>query len=280
MLSAEEIITGNVELASPPEIFLKISTSMDDPSKNAKDFASIINNDAGLAARLLRLVNSAFFSFSANITSISHAVSIIGTKELRNLVLATVVIERFSNLPNGLISMKEFWSLSVKSALFSRSIGQNHNKNPEMEDLFICGLLHGIGKIIIYSKIPELARSAILLSESSSIPEDQAQRETFGFDYAETGAALAKQWQLPEIIRSTLSYQLNPEDGQPYSTESGIVNIARRLSSIDLTDEALVEEEFGPKDSVWELIGLNKTILSIVIPEVEASFSETRQTFF
>lgn len=253
---------------------------MDDPSKNSKDFASIINHDAGLAARILRLVNSAFFSFSKNITSISHAVSIIGTKELRNLVLATIVIERFSNLPNGLISMKDFWSISLKSALFSRAIGENHNKSDEMDDLFICGLLHGIGKIIIYSKIPELARSAALLSESSSIPEDQAQREMFGFDYGEIGAILAKQWQLPDIIKSTLSDQLNPEQGQPYSTESGIINIARRLSSINPINETLIEAEFGLEDSVWKLIGLNQSILLVVIPEVEDSFAETSQMFF
>lgn len=280
MLTPEEIITGNTELASPPDIYQKITSTLDDPTKGAIDLAKIIDLDAGLATRILRLVNSAFYSFSANITSISHAVSIIGATELRNLVLTTVVVERFSQLPNGLISMDKFWSISVKCALYSRSLGQHHKSYAGMDSLFICGLLHRIGLIIIYSKLPELARSAILLSDEQSLSETEAQDELLGFNYADVGAALAKQWQLPEVIQVTLQNHLNPESNQPHSVESGIICLARELSEIDTSDQEAISKLLEPNHPLWEIAELKSELLEIVLPEVDELFSETYRMIY
>ncbi|RLA19059.1 MAG: hypothetical protein DRQ61_04100 [Gammaproteobacteria bacterium] len=280
MLTPKEIITGSTELASPPDIYLKITATLDDSSKNAHDLAEIIDLDAGLATRILRLVNSAFYSFSANITSVSHAVSIIGARELRNLVLTTVVVDRFSKLPNGLITMDDFWSLSIKCALFSRSLGQHHINRAEMDALFICGLLHKIGLIIIYSKLPELARSAIILSDEQSISEAQAQDEVLGFNYADVGATLAEQWQLPDVIQMTLRNHLNPELGQPHSVESGIVCLARRLSEIDTSDKEAFSGFLASSNALWQLVELKSELLGIVLPEVDELFSETYRMIY
>lgn len=277
MLTPQEFITGNTELASPPDIYQKVSRTLDDPTKNAQDIAKIIDLDAGLSARILKIVNSAFYSFSATITSISHAVSIIGATELRSLVLTTVVIDRFSSLPNGLISMDDFWSLSVKCALFSRALGQHHKNHSEMDALFICGLLHKIGLIIIYNKLPELARSATLHAEEQEISEAQAQKELLGFNYADIGAALAKQWQLPEVIEVTLQNQLNPVPEQPHAVETGIICLARKLSEISTSDETALSELLDSSDGLWSQIALQKELLEVVLPEVDELFSETYQ---
>jgi HD-like signal output (HDOD) protein len=280
MLTPEEIITGNTELASPPDIYQKITSTLDDPTKGALDLAKIIDLDAGLATRILRLVNSAFYSFSANITSISHAVSIIGATELRSLVLTTVVVERFSQLPNGLIPMNKFWEISVKCALYSRSLGQHHKNYAGMDSLFICGLLHRIGLIIIYSKLPELARSAILLSDEELLSEAEAQDELLGFNYADVGATLAKQWELPQVIQVTLQNHLNPEPNQPYSVESGVICLARELSEIDTSDQEAVSKLLEPNNPLWEITGLKSELLGIVLPEVDELFSETYRMIY
>ncbi len=280
MLTPEEIITGNTELASPPDIYQKITSTLDDPTKGALDLAKIIDLDAGLATRILRLVNSAFYSFSANITSISHAVSIIGATELRNLVLTTVVIERFSNLPNGLVSMDEFWSISVKCALYSRSLGQHHKNCAKMDSLFICGLLHRIGLIIIYSKLPELARSAILLSDEQAISEAEAQEELLGFNYADVGGALARQWQLPDVIQATLKNHLNPKTDQPHAIESGIISLSLSLSEFDTSDQEALSRFSEPDNLLWQLTGLKSEVLDVVLPEVDELFSETYRMIY
>jgi HD-like signal output (HDOD) protein len=277
MLTAQEIITNNTELASPPDIYLKITETLDAPSKNAQDLAEIINLDPGLATRVLRIVNSALYSFSANITSISHAVSIIGAKELKNVVLTTIIVDRFSQSSNDLISTDQFWSLSVKAALFSKALGKHHKEHSKMDALFICGLLHKVGLFIIYNKLPEQAHAATLLSQTRSISEAEAQNQLLGFNYADVGSALAKQWKLPEVIQVTLQNQLNPKSGCPYAVETAVLSLARSLSEMKSDDETALSDLLELTCSLWEGVGLDKEILKEVIPEVNDQFSETYQ---
>ena len=280
MLTAQQLIIGDTKIASAPDVYQKITKTIADPTKNGEDLAVIINLDAGLATRILSLVNSAFYSFATTITSVSHAISILGTKEINNLVLTTVVIERFSKNPNHFIPMSEFWSLSVKCALFSRALAKQHKKPSKLSALYICGLLHRIGLIIIYSKLPELAQSAILRSKNKGVSEVGAQKEILGFSYADVGGALALQWKLPEVIQVTLQNHLNPELLTSNAVESSIVCLARQLSEIDTSDKAQLAEFKAANKSLWVLAELDATCLEEVLEEVDESYLETYRMIY
>ncbi|NOY63354.1 MAG: HDOD domain-containing protein, partial [Gammaproteobacteria bacterium] len=120
--------------------------------------------------------NSPFYGFPSQINTISRAITIIGTRELRDLVLATLVVRTFNGLDNELISMEQFWRHSVTCAVVARVLaGHLHESNTER--FFVVGLLHDIGSLIIYRKIPELAREALLRSEHGDIALYQAERD-------------------------------------------------------------------------------------------------------
>ena len=138
-LTVESLLSENVELASPPEIFLKVSEIIDDPTKNAKDVGVVLENDPGLAARVLKIVNSAFYGFPSQITSISHAVAIVGEQDIRSLVLATLVVDRFSAYPNKIMPMREFWRTSVHNALIAKILVNFHQKSRQLGSVFACG---------------------------------------------------------------------------------------------------------------------------------------------
>jgi len=225
-LSITDLLQGDLQLASPPCLYFELKNTIENPSKSLVDAGKIIEKDPGLSARLLKIVNSAFYGFPAQIATISHAITIIGVQELENLVLGTLVIDKFSSLPNGLISMQEFWGNSLRCALIAKEISTYQQDLTESETLFICGLLHEIGLLVFYRRIPALAREVGLLIESTETEEIQAEQKLIGFDHYQTGAELARLWKLPEVIASTIRYHQAPSEAAAYARQARIIKQA------------------------------------------------------
>ena len=98
-LTVDDLLRGDLELASPPNIYLALKKIIDDPNASLADAAKVIETDAGLSMKLLKIVNSVFYGFPAQITSVAKAMNMVGTREIQNLVFSTVIVERFSKLP-------------------------------------------------------------------------------------------------------------------------------------------------------------------------------------
>lgn len=108
-LTIADLLTGDVHLASPPNLYFELCRAADDPAATSENLAGIIGNDPNLCGRLLKIVNSAYFGLPGQIRTISRAITIIGIDELRTLVLGTLIIDKFSALPGGLPSMHAYW---------------------------------------------------------------------------------------------------------------------------------------------------------------------------
>ena len=276
----ETLLSENVELASPPEVFLKVSEIIDDPTKNAKDVGVIIENDPGLTARLLKIVNSAFFGFSSKITSLPHAITIVGAQEIRDLVLATLVVSRFSSHPNNLISMRDFWKSSVYIALLAKIMANLHPKSRQLGAVFTCGLLHNIGRLITYNRIPDLAKAALIAAESNRISEDEAERQIIGFDHYQVGAQLASIWLLPQVIIDSLTFHQEPGRSSHHTTETAIVAVCHHIVSMDALTLENAEQAISQYAAVWELTTLDISILETVVDETNIQFNEAFKLIF
>ena len=121
-LTIPDLFKGDLKLASTPNLYFKLQETIDDPTKSLVDAAYIIEKDASLSIKLLKIVNSAFFGFPSKISSIDRAIGLIGVKELQSIVLSTAVIENFSGFPSELISMHDFWARNLRSALIAKGI--------------------------------------------------------------------------------------------------------------------------------------------------------------
>jgi len=279
-LGIETLLTGDVKLASPPEIYLKINEILDDPAKTPRDAEQVIQYDPGLSARLLRLVNSAFYGFPRQITSISRAITILGIRELRDLVLATVVMERFGHLPNTLMTLREFWRLSVRLALLAKVMKKHVAQSGRMESVFLCGLLHEIGRLVIYARIPELARAAMLLSEQKSVEETDAERAVYGFDHYQLAAELARRWNLPPVIVTTLYCHGHPEDAESFDLETALVSLACRLSLDEVRTPQQLEAVLPGLRKFMEPLRLDSGRLPRIVAEADENFETVFRAFF
>lgn len=222
-ISVRPILTGNIQLASPPELFLRLNEVLENPEADLRDACTLIENDPGLSARVLRIVNSPFYGVPGKVTSLHRALNIVGLREIQLLVLTTLVIDRFSSFTNGLMTMKEFWAMSVRCALTVKLLAGYRRYAQCPQTLFLCGLLHEIGRLVVYHRLPELARAAALLAQSEKISYQEGERRVFGFDHYKVGAELARLWRLPEVIAATIEHHDTPKNAKGFSSEATLV---------------------------------------------------------
>jgi HD-like signal output (HDOD) protein len=215
------------ELISLPEFYLKISQLIDDPASDVDDFARVIRLDPNLSTKLLRVVNSAYFGFSGEISSITRAVSMLGIQQLYIMALSISAVTAVSTLdfPQDIIHLKTFWRKSLLTGVVSRQLAQRLKLRP-VERFFLLGLLLEIGHLVLYANFPDMARSSIRLADETGMSIDQAEQRVIGCHYGDIGATLLHHWQLPADMQELLSLQPTPGHSTENTKELSILHIA------------------------------------------------------
>ena len=263
----EDLVKGVIKLISLPEIFIRVNQVLEDPNHNAKQLGDVIGHDPSLTARILRIVNSAYYSLVVKVELVSRAISVIGEDDLRNLVLATSAIDTFKRIPNQLVDIDIFWRHSVHTGIISRLLSR-HCNILHGERLFVAGMLHDIGKLVLYFKEPELSQEVLLKAGEDDGILFHAEKEIIGFTHADVGAALIDAWQLADTLKDVVNYHHQPLQAKNYPVETAIVHIANcivnALGPDTVVDEHLLDDYPAFERETLKVTGLDLRIL----PEV------------
>ena len=272
-MTPQELVSGVIRLVSLPEVCIRVNEMMDDPVVNATDIGKVIAQDTSLTARLLKIVNSAFYGFQARIDTVSRAVTVIGLRELRGLVLAASAVESFSKLPNDVLNLVNFWRHSVYCGVVAQLLAQKCNVL-HSERLFIAGLLHDIGKLVITNKLVKESREVLVRVEKKKIFDFDAEQAILGFDHAEVGGELLKEWNMPESLCNAVKYHHRPQAAMDATIEVCIVHIANILT---IKAEHGVNENAAipPIEAIaYEMTGLTEADFEAVFARAGTVFSE------
>jgi len=158
---AQALVDSVKDLGTLPEVYSKANELINDPSSSAQDLAKVIVNDQVLTSRLLRLVNSALYGFPQHIDSVSRAITIVGFRQTRDLVMGVSIIGKFSKSTSGLMDMKSFWHHSLATAAAAKILAEA-KRHRSVEVLFSAGLMHDIGHCTRWSVVS----SALLMRKS------------------------------------------------------------------------------------------------------------------
>ncbi|MFT4579444.1 MAG: HD-like signal output (HDOD) protein [Nitrospinales bacterium] len=280
-MNINELIQSETQIPSLPEMFYQFKQAIDDPESSFDEICEIVGNDPGLTARILRIVNSAFFGFSQQVETISHAIGTIGREQLNDLVLSTVVIDQFKNIPPTSLNMETFWKHSIACGLSARNLAFLKGED-NSERFFVAGLLHDIGRLVICIKLPSKVLEVSQRSKSKGETLHKAEFETMGFNHALVGSLLLKAWKLPKPLVEAVGFHHNPAKATEFSLEASMIHVADIITNtldlgfqdeensiIPTMDEFASERIQVPKDSSFPNIK----------KQVQKEFEQTVQIF-
>ncbi len=275
--TAEELVQGVVHLISLPEIYLRANQVLDDPEHTAGQLGDVISHDPALTARILRIVNSVYYALAVKVDLVSRAISVVGENDLRNLILATSAVKTFARIPNQLLEVKLFWRHSVYTGIISRLLSR-HCHLLHGERLFIVGMLHDIGKLLLYYKEPELSQKVLLEAAENNGVLYLAEKKIIGFSHADVGGALIDSWKLDDILKDAVRFHHTPLKAKKYPVETAIVHIAdsivNAISPGVTVDEHMLDEIPSFEPETLAVTGLDLTLLPDIIDKAGSQVVE------
>jgi HD-like signal output (HDOD) protein len=200
------------DIPSLPQFVIETLKKLDDPKSSASDVGEILRKDESLVLRILRLANSAYYGLSRKITVVPEAISYLGFKTVKSIVLAASVYKFMDSSFTGYsLDRGEMWRHSQGVAATSRYLCEKVRAG-DPEEAYIGGLMHDIGKIVLNDYV-RFGYSIILrLVEEDGIPFCDAERQVLGFDHAQVGGLVMEQWNLPDVYSYVTIYHHTPEE--------------------------------------------------------------------
>lgn len=244
------------KLVSLPEIYYRLEQAIVDPGSTTDSIAQLLRSDPDLCARMLRMANSAFYSFPTTIETIERAVSTIGLRQIRELVLVTAVIKAFAGIPSEKADMASFWEHSVAVGILAREIGQAGGI-PGAQSFYIPGLLHDLGRLVMYLKLPGLMNDLLAQRESSGRVMHELEREMLSYSHADIGGCLLALWKLPPSIYEPVKTHHNPAEGGEFLLSACAIHIADAWVNSNQTGSSGERFELDISNEALALLGVD-----------------------
>lgn len=227
MSSPKEIISNITELPTLPDVVAKVNELVNSSNASAGDINDVISRDIALSSKILKMVNSSFYGFPRRITSITHAVVILGFNTVRNLALSAFVFGTFKENKKIDFDYKKFWVHSISTGIVANNIAQMTGlSQSEKEDAFMAGLLHDVGKIVMCEFVSDKASKIVDIVKEKDCLFCEAEKEVVDFDHANLGGALLESWNLPISIVSFVNNHHSPAEVEENSKMCSIIHLA------------------------------------------------------
>lgn len=198
-----ELVNGVKDIQAMPSVIVKALNVMKKPTASMKELGDIVMFDQSLTIKILALVNSAYYGFSQQISSINIALSLLGMVKVKNIIVAVAMKPMMSNQGD-----KELWKHSMRVAAGCEYLA-NLTKVMDSDEAFIAGFVHDVGKMVLQMTNEKLY-SKVLNSVEMGTDILDAERKYFDSDHVKTGSLLAKRWQLPILLANIISYHHAP----------------------------------------------------------------------
>lgn len=254
-------------LPTLPNLLQKFTEMIKNPKTSMAAFGKELSKDQVLTSKILKLINSAFYGFPGRISTVTHALVLLGYDALKGLIVTSNI---FEHLPEEAYSL---WRHSIAVSLMSRAIVKELSL-ADVEEFVVAGLLHDIGKVVLRLEAPKEYKMVAQHAENSKQPIWKSEREILGFDHADIGLWLCEKWTLPQKLTIPIGYHHLPATAKEYSLRVAVVAVAdmlvRGMGSgaendlpLEIPDPVLEEQVSLTKEQIMKLI-------TKIEPEVES----------
>lgn len=203
----ERIVSRIDTLPSLPEIYMEVRKKVADPESSTEDIGMCIEKDVAMSAKIMQLVNSAFFGHFKNVNTPSRAVSVLGLETINTLILSLHIFKQYEKMDNLAISMQSLWKHSLLTAKAAKAIAVSESENKTIhEEAFMAGMLHDIGKLVLAAGLPEKYKEIVQLCKDEKISCYESETRIFGVGHAEVGGYLLGLWGIPGPVMESITY--------------------------------------------------------------------------
>ena len=272
-----ETVSNISTIPTLPTVLERITTLLKNPQTSAEEVGRAITKDQALASKVLKLVNSAFYGFPGRISTITHAVVILGFSTIKNIVLTASIFETFKKGRENFagFDMEKFWIYSIACGAAAQTLAK-HIGNQDREECFIAGLIHDIGKIILCQYLPKEFNEITRNVREKNILIFDSERELYNTTHQEIGGIIAKNWNLPANLQQAVCHHHNPTKNQNHFITISIVHCA------DILVRALDFGNGGDNkipslaEHVWKTLKLNEKNLLPILEEISEEVKKAK----
>ena len=254
-------------LPTLPSALQEMNRMLDDPNVSTEQIAELISKDQVLSAKVLKMVNSPIYGFPGRISSVQHALVLLGFNVVRGLLLSTTV---FDNLN---AEMRKLWDHSMACSMACAEIARTL-KFKDPGEFAVSGLLHDIGKVVIEVQVPEAAREIRKLVKEKDLDIRQAEEEVLGFMHDKVNGWLAGTWRLPLTLREGITYHHNPTGARNYTEIACVVHIGDFIARIFHQGSGGDDQAPTIMPQAFKILGLTQDKLEEILDETTEKFSE------
>lgn len=249
----------------------------------AREIAKVIAQDQAFTARLLKVANSPYYGQSRPVTTVSQAVPVLGIDTITSLALALCSFNSQSQDDSPILTMSELWEHSSGCAIWGRQLAKRVGR-VSSEEAFIAGLLHDMGKALFHRFFKNEFLEAVQLSDAQGIALTAAEESILGTDHAAAGAAVARKWNLPRILRAAIGYHHAPltlPDSEDLALRKivAIVHVADMLADADNIGRGVESDPATIDEAVWNFLGIAPGDCDDLRENVLVEVNEFRRTF-
>jgi len=278
----EDLLEGLVSSPTGPSTLTEINRILDDPDGSAREAAEVVARDPAVAAKVLRLVNSAYYALKNPVSNIPFAVSILGLKVLKNLVVQATILETFGAKEGAAgLDTEWLWDHSFKAAVAAGQLARHAADTVKMipEDAYTCGLIHDVGRIIMADSFGAKFARAVLVARKTKKPLQQVEQETFNFDHAAVGALLSERWRLSPRLSKAILHHHSPQalDGEA-AAEDRLLGCLLHAADILAHKGAEKQAPYPAPEEPAACLG-KLTVPEEAVPELLALVTATRREF-
>lgn len=235
----KELVSKLKTLPSIPTLFAELMTELASADSSAESIAKIIAQDVAMTAKILQVVNSAYFNFRRRITDVREAVTFLGIEAIKALVLGTAVFSKFSELHLKQFNLDRLWEHSMLTGVFTRALMAHENfDRAHSENALMIGFMHDIGKLVFVSNLAGRYADVIRLARDENTTLEEMEKRVLGGTHAEVGAYLLALWGLPDDIVEAIAYHHAPREC--LVQDFGVLTVVHVADAI--------EHEINPKD--------------------------------
>lgn len=270
----DKIIKRIHDLPTLPLVYKRVSDLLKNPYTSASDVAAVISEDQVIATKLLRLVNSAHYGFPEKVETIKRAVSLVGMQAVKDLVLATTVMDLFHDHQLENWTTAEFWRHSLGVAVTSTALARVLGCGEESEEYFVAGLIHDIGKVVWMEHFHVELYEVLTLAHEKRMPMVEAEQKVLSFTHARAGRMLGKRWGLPDRLIETIAWHHEPRLADKYPRYAATVHIADAIANgmrLGSSGNGRVPEI---RDEAIEITGLRPDHVADVIDAIDAEYRD------